>query len=338
MNTAGKIAESAACVLMLSLTNACNLRCRHCYRADPKIFAQELAAAEIVRILREFTDLVAELGKTGVVVFSGGEPLLYEQLGLMARVARSLGLTVRVNTNATLATPEVANALNAWGVECAQVSLDGANKAEHEAIRGRGSWEPTVRGVASLQAAGLAVVLKVTLIHDANDADPGAFVRLAASWGVLQVSFARVLPIGTGAGFSGFGPGAYRQVLAAIARARSATVRTEIRDATFDQSFLGGMPYRYQSEEGRAILAIDADGAGYVSRRLPLLLGNIRESALADLWRHPTMELLRTGGLQGKCRSCALLTVCGGGSRAAAWAASQQLLAPDPDCWVGAVA
>ncbi|MBM3270926.1 MAG: radical SAM protein [Candidatus Sericytochromatia bacterium] len=332
---------------MLALTNACNLACLHCYREEAAAFPDELGPMEIVRVLREFGDLAAAEGRAGVVIFSGGEPLLSRLLGLYARTALGLGLGVRINTNAILATPAVSAGLFAWGIRFAQVSLDGATPEEHEAIRGGGTWELTRRGVVNLLAAGVDVAFKVTLIPGRNDRDPAGYLRVARAWGVGRVSFARAVEIGPAGKLGRYTPEAYRQVLERLAAGRDLAERSsvrdfrrvksviaEIRDATFDRSFLTGEALSYQSEEGHSILAVDADGSVYGSRRLPLRLGNVREASLADLWRHPLLSAFRDSRRAGKCERCDLLAACRGGSRAAAWSATGDPAAPDPGCWV----
>ena len=327
--------EREPLVLMLALTNACNLSCRHCYRHQSVAFGDELKPAEIFGVLEQFAELCEREDHRGAVVFSGGEPLLHPHLGLAIRVARSLGLHARVNTSATLATPAVAEALAGWGLEVAQVSLDGADRVTHEAVRGPHTWEPARRGISAFQAAGITVELKVTLIRDRNDADPVAFMRLARHWDVSIVSFARLIAIGSGSGFPAHDAASWRAVLEALARERVAGVIGDIRDFTFDRSFLLGAPHRLGPEEAFHVLAVDADGTCLVSRRLPIPLGNIRFEPLARMWHHPLLERMRGEQSTGKCQRCDLRELCRGGSRAAAWGGSEGLnLAPDPACWV----
>ena len=327
--------EREPLILMLALTNACNLSCRHCYRHEATAFGDELKPAEIFDVLEQFAELCQIEGYRGGIVFSGGEPLLHPHLGLAIRLARGLGLHCRVNTSATLATAGVAEALRRWGLEVAQVSLDGPDRVTHEAIRGPGTWDLMRRGIAALQAAGIAVELKVTLIRGRNDADPAAFMRLARNWGVSAVSYSRLIPIGSGAGFPAYDGASWLAVLEGLGSERIAGVVGDIRDSTFDRSFLLGAPHRPGPEEAVRVLAVDADGTCLASRRLPIPVGNVRSEPLARMWHHPLLERLRREMPTGKCQRCDLVELCRGGSRAAARAGSGDLtLAPDPACWV----
>lgn len=320
---------------MLALTNACNLSCEHCYRDQSAALPDELSPSEVFGLIGQLAELCHREGRMGAVVFSGGEPMLCPYLGLAIRVVRSLDMHARLNTNATLATPTVARALASWGLQVAQVSLDGPSPEVHEKVRGDRTWELTRKGVANLQEAGVEVEFKVTLISGVNDADPAAFTHVAERWGVRTVSFARLIPIGSGKQYPAFDGMSWRAALERLAADRSAAVRCEIRDATFDRSYLVGLPHRDGAEEGHHILAVDADGTALVSRRMPLSVGNIRRTALTDLWHHPELEALRRWQPSGKCKDCGLRATCRGGSRAAAWAQGGSAGEPDPACWVG---
>ncbi len=321
--------------VQISVTNNCNLSCRHCYRDVRKAFDDEFSTAELITLLHQVRDLAADLDREPNVVFSGGEPLSRPDLGLLVRVARSLGIETHVNTNGTLVTEELAAALREWGILAVQVSLDGPTPESHDRIRGRGNFERTLVGVRHLLAAGIEVMYKVTLMPGVNTALIPEFYSLANREGVHILSFARLIAIGPGARLQQMSMQEYRDTLEAIAQEahRSPFTRTEIRDAGFDRAFSLDFGQNFQSEEGLSFMAIDANGTAYAGRRTPIQLGNWRESSLADLWRHPVLEELRSRRITGKCQGCELFSVCGGGSRAAAYGATGDYMAPDPHCW-----
>lgn len=321
--------------VQISVTNHCNLSCRHCYRDVRKAFDDEFSTAELIDLLHQVRDLAHRLEREPSVVFSGGEPLARSDLGLLVRVARSLGIETHVNTNGTLVTAELAAALREWGIHAVQVSLDGPGPESHDRIRGRGSFDRTSEGVRHLLEAGIAVMYKVTLMPGVNDRLVPEFYALANREGVHVLSFARLIAIGPGARLQQMTMQEYRAALEAIAHEahRSAFTRTEIRDAGFDRAFSLDYGQNFQSEEGLSFMAIDANGMAYAGRRTPLALGNWRGSSLAELWEHPLLAELRTRRIHGKCQGCELFAVCGGGSRAAAYGATGDYMAPDPHCW-----
>lgn len=76
----------------------CNLRCPYCHNGDLALGKEEGLAEweEALEHLKKRRDVLDG------VVFSGGEPLLHEELGSMIMEARRLGYLVKVDTNGTL--------------------------------------------------------------------------------------------------------------------------------------------------------------------------------------------------------------------------------------------
>jgi len=64
--------------------------------------------------------------------------------------------------------------------------------------------------------------------------------------------------------------------------------------------------------------------------------GNVREHSPLDIWRHSdrlsALRNAKISDLGGGCRSCAISSICGGGSRARAAALSGELMGPDLSC------
>ncbi len=320
--------------LQLSVTNACNLQCVHCYREETKAFRDELSVEEMIALFQDFKAFSERLDMDGVVTFGGGEPLLRRDLGLLAKVAHSAGLGVRVISNGVLSAKQAEN-LADWGIRLVQISVDGATAEVHDRVRGQGMFDRTMEGIRHLVAAGITVNLKATLMKGYNDHQIPEFFALANAAKVPVLSFGRLIPIGAGADLMRLTPEEYRHIYDQISEEamRSPETRVEFREPGFDRSMAWGRKQDFRSSEGNRHLAIDADGTVYSSRRMGEKIGNIRRSSLDELWQHPLLVTLREGQVKGKCQSCELYAVCKGGSRAAAFASTADPLAEDPDCW-----
>ncbi|RJT32604.1 radical SAM protein [Mesorhizobium waimense] len=91
---------------------------------------------------------------------------------------------------------------------------------------------------------------------------------------------------------------------------------------------------------GFADLCIDSDGKVYPSVLLAgepdALAGDLRRDTLASIWRHSTvlngLRRLTVSDIEGACQFCALKDLCGGGSRARAFALTRRLSGPDATC------
>lgn len=120
----------------------------------------ELSTAEAKRVIRMFR----EEAKIPFFSFTGGEPLLRDDLEELAAYARDQGLRTNLITNGSLATADRAASLRAAGIETAQVSLESPDLEVHDALVSRkGGFERTVAGIANLLKAGISVQTNTTL-------------------------------------------------------------------------------------------------------------------------------------------------------------------------------
>lgn len=318
-------------VLQLAPTNACNLACRHCYRSAADRFPEEWGFEAQARTVEAWAELAAAMGRPPVLVLTGGEPLISQELADLVHVATRAGIGIRLNTNGLLASRERIERLASRGLRHAQVSLESPLPEEHEAIRGRGTFVRTARGVAVMREAGMQVWIKVT-VGALPMAALASWQELAHAWGVQGVAFARVLPLGRweGGSESLLPDSAWLEALAAADDPRG--LRMVWRDAPFDtrQGTLEGAPWR--PEEGRDVLAVDADGTWLVSRRMPVVLGKVGRMGPREAWGHPLMRDLRSWDPGEACGGCPALPACQGGSRAMTWARTGDWRGRDPDC------
>ena len=144
--------------LFFHLTNVCNIACTHCYRASGPFRPAADAELPKERIF-ELVDELVELG--GVkITFTGGEPLARADcLDILRYAGERVKMTLL--TNAMLIDRRVADALAELPLSV-QVSLDGSNAQVHDAIRGIGSFERTLRGIRHLKDAGLGPKMSIS--------------------------------------------------------------------------------------------------------------------------------------------------------------------------------
>ena len=81
------------------------------------------------------------MGLQGVKL-TGGEPLLHPQFKELLEVVRREGLSLNIETNGVLCTPEIAAEIAQSPNRFVSVSIDGADSDTHEWVRGvAGSFE-----------------------------------------------------------------------------------------------------------------------------------------------------------------------------------------------------
>jgi radical SAM protein with 4Fe4S-binding SPASM domain len=151
-----------ACVVW-ELTLGCNLKCLHCGSTAGGKRAEELST-------REALDLCADLKKSGCrgVALMGGEPLLRKDFFEIAARVRELGMELSVITNGTIQSEEIFENLKKLKPRAVAVSLDAANPALHDKIRGSvGAFEKTNGFIDRCLKEGLPASV-ITTVHKLN--------------------------------------------------------------------------------------------------------------------------------------------------------------------------
>lgn len=141
--------------LTLSITNQCNMICRHCW---PSCGSSSEASSVPQKVLQRLIRETVELGVKKLIL-TGGEPLLHpDWFAILAFACRQRGFEeVCLQTNGTLLTEAVVSdlcSMVASGLSI-QVSLEGAHAATHDNVRGPGNFDLILKGLKRLNHAGL---------------------------------------------------------------------------------------------------------------------------------------------------------------------------------------
>lgn len=305
-------------LLVLRLTERCNLRCAYCYAArddEPDFDMDEATALRAV-------ELCCPPGGSLRIQFTGGEPLL--RLELMETVAdfgKRTGrrLTLSVQTNATLLTPESCKRLKA--MRCGVgVSLDGAGAANSLRVfpDGSASFDAAVQGIRNLGAAGLRCGL-TAVVTSVNAGELGQIADLALYLGnVAGVGLDLFRPLGRGQGRA-LSPDADKLAYGL----RQLKTRT-------GQLTQAGIPFRFRELErlrkrralracgeiycyAQTSLSLAIDGRGdcwpcsSLAGRSGYLLGNIRDGLPGENCKAKNLAAPE------QCRQCGSYALCLGG-------------------------
>ncbi|MBI4195731.1 MAG: radical SAM protein [Betaproteobacteria bacterium] len=329
-------------IVSWNLTRRCNLACRHCYLdavQRGRTSCDELNTSQARRVLAQ----VAELAPGAMLVLTGGEPLLRRDLTTLVRQAAAQGLAPVIGTNGTLLDERRAQTLKDAGAAGVGVSLDSADPAFHDTLRGvRGAWRAAMRGAAAARRAGAALLLQTTLFEE-NRKDLAALADLAQSLGALALNFFFLVCTGRGATQTDLSAAAYEETLARIVKLQHERPRLIIRArcAPYLRRFLGlragesADGYGAWSGAclaGRGYLRITPQGQVTPCPYIPEVIGDLGTAALREIWeRHPALTRLRTELPGGKCGTCDFRYSCGG-CRARALAQHGDLMAEDSRC------
>jgi len=147
----------------MALTYRCNLRCGYCQIW--KEAGQELSTTQALAAIDELYE--AGMGRLGL---TGGEPLLREDIATIVEHARGLGLFTTIFTNGTLVEQHLHTLRR---VDAVLLSLDGPREA-HDSLRGRGSFDATLRALELLRRHRVPVWTNTVLT--AHNIDQVGFV------------------------------------------------------------------------------------------------------------------------------------------------------------------
>lgn len=143
-----------------NITHRCNLDCNYC-SLDKKNPPKELDTGSILSLI----DQLAELG-TKFITFSGGEPLLRDDIKEIIQHCNSKNINVGINTNGTLIQDKISEIV---GVNEVQVSLDGP-KNINDPQRGKGVHDKAIQAIEILQSHNINVNLSIVITnHTIND-------------------------------------------------------------------------------------------------------------------------------------------------------------------------
>ena len=319
-------------------TSRCNLFCRHCYReSGPGTDTSgELST-------REGRDLIAAVARAGfrLLILSGGEPLLREDILDLVAAAREAGLVPAMGTNGTLLTADIARALAAAGLRGVAVSVDSLDRDYHDDFRGmKGAYDLTQRGIANALAAGLRVQINLTLTAR-NLEQFDAMVDHYEALGVQAVHPFFLVPTGRALSMADgeLASDAYFAMIRKIL-ARQRTTTVELKPTCAPQfmpmALEMGLPQRFSRGclAGVSYCCILPRGQVHVCPYLPVEAGDVRNAPFDEIWeRSEVFRKLRDfSSYGGRCGRCEHVAICGG-CRARAFHATGDYLAEEPWCY-----
>ena len=92
----------APTIVGLDITSKCNLHCKHCFQNE-RVIPNELTSIEWKKV-------ISDLKNMGVyqIYIMGGEPFIKEDIFEILEYVKNAGMTLSINTNATLISPQMA--------------------------------------------------------------------------------------------------------------------------------------------------------------------------------------------------------------------------------------
>jgi radical SAM protein with 4Fe4S-binding SPASM domain len=324
-------------IVSWNVTKRCNLLCPHCYIDSTARLEQnnsELTTEEARLLIDELSYINDRL----MLVLSGGEPLLRGDILDLIEYASSGGFIPVLGTNGILLTRESVRLLKEAGLRGAGVSIDSVDPKEHDRFRGvKGAWELSVSGLRYAREKGIETQIDVTLT-DRNWQEIDRFIEFGVGLGVKAINFFFLICTGR-AMKTDISTDNYDSALRLVAnrafKEKRLMVRARCAPHIYRVLYEDGYsipPGTRGCLAGRSYMRIDPEGNITPCPYMPLIVGNIRESSLSDIWDGSSyLRLLREGNYKGRCGSCEYTEICGG-CRARAFVNKKDMMDEDSLC------
>ena len=321
--------------IQLDITNACNLKCIHCYHPHHKNDGA-ISLDHWKLILLQYKKMILKLKFRPMVMICGGEPLtspfLFQLLDYVKSEMPQAKMSVL--SNGTLLASAMTLKLKSYSNLKFQISLDGPDAVRHDMIRGRGNFEKAMAGIRLLQSHSFEVNV-LSVLTQKTAAWMEDFFKLAQLENFNSMNFVRFVPEGYGRKLletTEDQPLLGTELKIAYQKLIHLMIKYQVSSKT--QAPLFDLLIPGAGRSGRYWESIVVDYQGYViaSSRSKLRLGHAIADGLENIFfNHPIYQSLRQGKVE-VCGKCSLNSVCGG-DRNAAYAATGNFLGPDPGCW-----
>ncbi len=354
-----QFSEDKKPVIVWNMTRRCNLNCVHCYAKATNTKGEDYIDTSSAK---EMIDDLADFG-VPVMLFSGGEPLVREDLTELAEYTVSKGMRAVISTNGTLISRDKARELKSIGLSYVGISIDGLKQVHDSFRRIDGAFDKAMQGVENCQMEGLKVGLRFTMNRQNVDELPGIF-DLIKDREIPRVCFYHLVYSGRGSALIDedlsaqqkrstldliidrtrelFDAGQQTEVLTVDNHADGPYLYLRLlkEDPERAQEVMELLKLNEGNNSGRGIGCISWDGEVYADQFWrEHSFGNVLQTPFSRIWNDPDKELLsklkdKKSYVKGRCASCKFLDVCAGNFRARAEAYYDDIWAPDPACYL----
>ena len=338
-------------ILIWNLTNICNLYCKHCYSSANQERSEDLTHEDVLNLIKRLPSIGVKFA-----ILSGGEPLLREDVFVIAKNLKERSIKTYLSTNGLLVKDFIKEIKGSF--DYVGISIDGEPEI-HDAFRGkRGSFEESLKAIRLCIEEGIRVGLRFTLTPITAPSLPFIF-ELAQREGIPKVYISHLVYSGRGKRLSDLEREEYKRWVEFIVKKSLdfvernvpidvVTGNNEADAVVFLKEFSLRYSNLYQSllkrlilwggnQAGVRLLNIDHKGNVKPDPFFQVSLGNVREKDLVDIWRgNGLLSFLREKPrrIKGRCSRCEYMEICNGNSRARAYAFYGDYAEEDPACYL----
>ena len=322
--------------LLAELTYACPLQCPYCSNPLqlPASRKQELSTEQWLSVMRQGRELGAvQLG------FSGGEPLVRQDLLELMQEAGAMGYYCNLITSALGLTEEKVRAFRDAGLNHIQISFQGSDAETNARFGGSDSFDQKMRMTRAVIEQGIPLGLNFVL-HRHNIHQVTPFLQLAHELGAEFVELANTQ-------YYAWALHNRDQLLPSkqqLEEAEAATNRFREEHGESMKVFFvapdyyDDRPKRCSNGWGTTFLTVTPEGDVLPCQSAKsidgLAIPSVRNDSLHDIWHHSDLfnRFRGTAWMKEPCASCPEKEIDLGGCRCQAYLLTGDDRATDPVC------
>jgi len=323
-------------ILQWHLSENCNLKCLHCYQENHKPI--QLKFEQLLDIYNQYKELLKKLKMKGHINITGGEPLcnpyLFKILELIKKDSENI--TFSILTNGTLINDDIAKRIKDFNPYYVQVSLEGGKKI-NDYIRGNGTYKKIAQGIISLRKQNIFTSISFTATK-LNYKEFPKVVKYAKKYKVNNVWSDRYIPLGESIDKElVLNYDETREYLDIMNNERNKLMNKKNNITTISMyralQFQMTNDFAYSCTAGDTLLTVMENGDLVPCRRMPIVVGNLFEKNMYDLYKNSTvLKELRENKIPDDCYSCEHSELCRGGLKCLTYAIYGNLNNKDVGC------
>ena len=321
--------------LLAELTYRCPLHCVFCY--NPMNYAaiqNELTTAEWIKVMREARELgAAQLG------FSGGEPLMRDDLEELVDEAHRLGFYTNLITSGVGLNEKRIQALKTAGLDHIQLSFQDSTQEMNDFLSSTKTFELKKRVAALIKQYDYPMVMNVVL-HRHNLPHIDKIIEMALSLEAEYVELANTQYYGWAMKNREHLIPSHQQLIEAeaIVNQYREKIGKTCKLLFVVPDYFENRPKACMNGWGSVFLGVGADGAAlpcHNAREIPGLdIPNVRDHSMREIWYESKAFNFFRGfeWMQEPCRSCDEKSKDFGGCRCQALMLAGDASKTDPVC------
>ncbi len=321
---------SAPFKVICEVTYRCNAKCIHCYAPTPHPYRiTELTLKEWKKVFDDISDMGAFRA-----IFTGGEPLLRDDLFEMVEYVHNLGLAATLETNGSLLNRKTIEKLVNAGINVISISLNRSTPHDYDKFSGyKGLFNKVIDDFRILKdySVDTAVFATVTKV---NMKDIPEIIDIAADVKAGRIAFVHLSPAGRAKTNAALYPtpqehiDLLKRIYEKELQHPDLVIKYPNLPAFYFQESIGLDVYEKIQKRRGYIELCPAGTTSYVidpegdvkpcTVTAETAMGNVKKDSLRDIWlSSPILEHLRDTKkhMETPCDTCDLVDICVAGHR-----------------------